>query len=61
MDNKAKPINLDNFEREQRNALRFCQALYGCDEPLERPTECAVPGCDNPYIYNSGMCTEHAF
>ena len=62
MKEKKKPKSLDEFEREQQEALRFCQMLYGTNtEILKRPTKCCVPGCKNPYVYNSGMCTDHAF
>ena len=54
--------NLDDFENEQKEALIFCVLIYDTDdETLKRPIECVVPGCNNPFIYNSGMCVEHAF
>jgi len=60
MNDKEKHTDLATFEKEQRKALKVCEILYGTG-PHERPTRCIVPGCENPFVYNSGMCTEHAF
>ena len=61
MNRKEKTIDLDDFERKQQAALLFCETLYNTDKPLERPIMCVVEGCKNPFVYNSGMCTDHAF
>ena len=61
MEKNKFDFDLPKFEKEQRDALVFLQVLYGEDKPLERPTKCVVEGCNNPFIYNSGMCIDHAF